>query len=83
MAKNRGIPVIVEGFLGAASEELEPYTHLTHPLVTLRQMKAIASVPGVVGIKEYYGHIPTKEDANLRMAGIFFHNQDIDESSED
>ena len=50
LAQQRGIPVIVEYWLAGPSEELESYYHLAHPLVTLRGLKAIASVPGVVGI---------------------------------
>jgi len=80
LAKARKIPVIVEAFLGASSEEVEPYRYLAHPLVTFRQLKAVAAVDGVVGIKEYYGLVPTKEDANLRMTSLFLQNPAIDES---
>jgi len=45
---------------------------LASPLVTLRGLKAIAELPGVVGIKEYYGLAPEREDPNLRMTGLFF-----------
>ena len=79
LAQKRGIPVIVEYWLGGPSEELESYFHLAHPLVTLRGLKTIASVPGVVGVKEYYGLNPTVEDANLRMTGLFFQNPAISE----
>lgn len=79
MAFSRSIPVIIEGFLGAASEELEPFRYMSYPLVTLRQLKAIVGVNGVVGIKEYYGLIPIKEDPNLRITSLFFRNFDIDE----
>jgi hypothetical protein len=80
LAQKRGIPVIVEYWLGGPSEELESYFHLAHPLVTLRGLKTIASVPGVVGVKEYYGLNPTVEDPNLRMSGLFFHNPAISEA---
>jgi hypothetical protein len=79
LAQKRGIPVIVEYWLGGPSEELETYFHLAHPLVTLRGLKTIASVPGVVGVKEYYGLNPTVEDPNLRMTGLFFRNPVISE----
>ncbi|MCX6880095.1 MAG: hypothetical protein NTW21_40770, partial [Verrucomicrobia bacterium] len=78
-ARRRDIPVIVEYFLGGPSEEVEPLYHLAHPLVTLRGLKTIAAVPGVVGIKEYYGLNPTCEDPNLRMTGLFFKNPAITE----
>ncbi|MDQ1257142.1 MAG: hypothetical protein QG656_1744, partial [Candidatus Hydrogenedentes bacterium] len=79
LAGERGIPVIVEYFLGGPSEEVEPYLHLSHPLATLRGLQQIAKVPHVVGIKEYFGLIPDKEDPNLRMTGLFFHQPDIGE----
>lgn len=79
LAGERNIPVIVEYWLGGATEDLEPYQYIPFPLVTLRGLQAIASVPHVTGIKEYYGLIPTREDANLRMTSIFFHNPQIDE----
>jgi hypothetical protein len=80
LAAQRGIPVTVEGFLGGASEEVEPYTHLSWPLVTLRMLRAIAGVPGVIGVKEYYGLLPDKEDPNLRITGLFLQNPEIEES---
>jgi len=70
----------VEYWLGGPSEELETFYHLAHPLVTLRGLKAIAAVPGVVGIKEYFGLNPTVEDPNLRMTGLFFRNPAISET---
>ena len=79
LALRRGIPVIAECFLGATSEEVEPFLNLAHPLVTLRALKALAAVPGVVGIKEYYGLAPDREDPNLRMTGLFFANPRITE----
>ncbi len=80
LASKRGIPVVGEYFLGGASEELEPFVNLSHPLVTLRGLKALASVPGISGIKEYYGLAPDREDPNLRMTGLFFRNPQIAES---
>ena len=79
LAAERDVPVIVEYFLGATSEEIEPL-NLAHPLVTLRGLKAIANQPGVVGIKEYFGLAPDREDPNLRMTGLFFANPRIREA---
>jgi hypothetical protein len=79
LAQERGMPVLGEYFLGGFSEELEPLTHLASPLTTLRGLKAIAAVPGVSGIKEYYGLAPQKEDPNLRMTALFFSNPEISE----
>ncbi|MGE5222920.1 MAG: hypothetical protein ACM3PY_10800 [Omnitrophica WOR_2 bacterium] len=80
LAKDRGIPVMVETWLGGPCEELEPLLHLSHPLVTMRALKAIASVAGVTGIKEYYGLDPDREDPNLRMAALWMSNPGISES---
>ena len=80
LAAERGIPVLVESFLGAASEEVEPYQYLAHPLVTCRQIAAIAAVPGVSGIKEYYGLVPDKPDPNLSMAGLCFQHPEKSEA---
>ncbi len=80
VAQERGIPVMVEYWLAGPCEELETFRHLAHPLVTLRGLKAIATVPGVVGIKEYYGLNPMVEDPNLRMTALFFKNPAISES---
>lgn len=79
IAKLRGMRAIVEYWLGGPSEELESFHSLAHPLVTLRGLKAIAAVPGVCGIKEYFGLNPTVEDPNLRMTGLFFSNPAISE----
>ena len=78
IAEHRGIPVMIQYFLGGTSEETEPF-FLSHPLVTLRGLKAIAAVPGLVGIKEYYGLGPDRDDPNLRMTRIFFRNAAIGE----
>lgn len=79
LANERGIPVIVEYFLGGPSEEVEPYLHLAHPLATFRGLDEIARLPHVQGIKEYYGLIPDKEDPNLRMTGLFLNHPGITE----
>jgi len=79
IARQRNIPVIVEYFLGSPSQELETIYHFPSPLVTFRGLKAIASVPGVIGIKEYFGLNPTCEDPNLRMTSIFFKKPTITE----
>ena len=79
LAEQRGIEVCAECYLGAPSEEVEPFQYLSFPQVTLRQVKEINAVAGVCGIKEYFGIIPTKFDANLEMTSLFFANQGVDE----
>ena len=81
LAAERDIPCIVEYWLGGPSEEVEPYMNLSYPLVTLRGLQTLASIPNVSGIKEYYGLLPDKEDPNLRMTGLFFSNPDIEEKA--
>lgn len=71
LARKANLPVVVEHFLGAPTEEVEPLQHLCWPLVTWRALKSIAALE-VDGIKEYYGSVPGIEDPNLRMAAIFF-----------
>lgn len=81
LAKQRRIPVIVEGFFGAPTEEVEPLQRLAHPLVPFRELKAIMPLPGVVGIKEYFGLVPDKEDPNLRMTAALLADPDITEEA--
>jgi hypothetical protein len=81
LASQRGIPVVGETFLGGASEELEPYCYLAYPLVTLRGLRTFAAVPGLKGMKEYYGLIPTIDDPNLRMTALFFSNPGVDDET--
>jgi hypothetical protein len=81
LASQRGIPVVGETFLGEASEELEPYRYLAYPLVTLHGLRTFAAVAGLKGMKEYYGLIPTIDDPNLRMTGLFFAHPGIDDET--
>jgi len=78
MAKELKLPVIVEHFLGAPSEEVEPFNHLSFPLVILRALKKIGKLrPN--GIKEYYGIVPSSSDVNLRTTSLYFANPEITE----
>lgn len=81
IAKTKNLPVIVEGWLGVASEELEPFRNLAHPFVTFRQIKKIASVGGVCGIKEYYGLLPQKSDPNLEATSQFLLGTDNEDAA--
>lgn len=66
MASGLGIPVVGEAFFGSATEEIEPLS-FPFPRLTDEQFMAMANVPGVVGVKEYFGVIPGIGDLNLAM----------------
>lgn len=72
LARRHGIPVVVEAFLSASNEEVEPWRHLPVPLVTLRQLRAIEGLDGVRGIKEYFGLQGDPFDVNLLAATAHF-----------
>lgn len=77
LAAKRNMPVIVEGFFTSANEEIEPYINIASPLVTLKQVRAMANVQGAIGIKEYFGIDVSKVDPNLQITSLFFHQPDI------
>lgn len=72
LAAARGVPVIGEVFLSSANEEVEPFHRLPVPLVTVRQLRALEGTHGVIGVKEYYGLVPTPYDVNLNAAAAYF-----------
>ncbi|MHB8581226.1 MAG: hypothetical protein ACYDA4_15390 [Ignavibacteriaceae bacterium] len=80
LAKRKNIPVIAEVWTGCPTEEMEPYTHIPTPLLTLQELRAVYNSGALKGIKEYYGNVPDEEDPNLRMTGIFFHNPKVSDS---
>jgi hypothetical protein len=71
VAADRGIPAVAEYWLGSPSEELEPFTAIPYPLVTLAGLRLLEGVPGLAGIKEYYGLLPDAPDPNLAVTGLF------------
>jgi len=77
LASRYGIPVVVEVFLSCSNEEVEPWNKLPVPCVTLQQLRNVESVPGVVGVKEYYGLIPSPFDVNARAAAAYFRDPHI------
>lgn len=81
-AGSRGLPVWVEWFLGGLSEEVEPLAHLAHPLVIWRGLTKLAQVPGISGLKEYYGLLPERSgDANLAATALFLNEPDLNETA--
>ncbi len=81
LAKTKNIPVIAELWTGCPTEEMEPYTHIPTPMLTLQELRAVYNAGVLKGIKEYYGNVPNEEDPNLRMTGIFFHNPEVSDSA--
>lgn len=79
LACQHGIKVILEGFFGAASEEVEPYCSLAFPLTTWKQTRIMSTLNGVSGVKEYYGLLPLREDPNLRAFAFYFAEPDCPE----
>lgn len=77
-ARERNIPVVVEHFLGGATEEVEPFRHLTWPHALLRSLRTIADI-SPDGLKEYFGCDPSFEDTNLRLAGLFLTHPHLDD----
>lgn len=76
-AAEAGLPVVVEVFLSSSNEEVEPWRHLPVPLVTVRQLREVERIPGVVGIKEYFGLQPHDADVNLAAARIYLRDPAI------
>ena len=81
LARRRGLHVTVEHWLGAGSEEVEPLAHLSHPQLTWRALQRIAALPGVGGIKEYFGLQPDRPDPNLAATALFLAEPDLDEAT--
>jgi hypothetical protein len=72
IAQRYSIPVVIEVFLSSSNEEVEPWTHLPVPLVTLHQLRTVEALPGIVGVKEYFGLQMNRLDVNLRAASHHF-----------
>ena len=67
LAADRGTGVIVELFLSGTGEDLGPVPSYPCPRLVIEQLRSVAELPGVVGIKEYFGtvaeHISVNEQA--------------------
>jgi hypothetical protein len=64
-----GIPVIAEAFWASRNEEIEPLT-IPAPRLADEVYLAVMRVPGIVGIKEYYGLQPLSIDPDLEVLRI-------------
>jgi hypothetical protein len=80
LAKKRSIPVLAEVWTGCPTEEMEPFTHIPTPLLTLQELRVVFNSGELKGIKEYYGNVPDEENPNLKMTGIFFHEPQINDT---
>jgi len=69
---HRGIPAVGEVFMCSANEELQSLQYLAAPRLVGEQIDAIANVPFISGIKEYYGFNPDRYDPSQMMAGLKF-----------
>lgn len=79
LARERGIPALAEYWLGSPTEELEPWTRIACPLVTLRGLRSLATIEELAGVKEYYGLLPDQPDPNLEATALFLAEPDITE----
>jgi hypothetical protein len=68
MCRDLGIPVVAESFFASATEEIEPLS-LPAPRLVDEEYSAFLQVPGVIGIKEYYGLNTTVPDLDLDLLG--------------
>jgi len=66
LAADRGISVIVELFLSGTGEDLGPVPSYPCPRLVIEQLRAAAGLPGVVGVKEYFGTVAEHISVNER-----------------
>lgn len=65
LCKDKNIPVVAETFWSSASEEMQPL-RIPAPRLIDEAYLAVMRVPGVIGIKEYYGIVPDDYDFDLQ-----------------
>jgi hypothetical protein len=66
MAREFGIPVVAETFFASATEEIEPLS-IPAPRLVDEEYAAFMRVPGVVGIKEYFGINAAAPDLDMDL----------------
>jgi hypothetical protein len=69
LAADRGVGVIVEMFLSGTGEDLGPLPSYPCPRLVIEQLRSVADLPGVVGIKEYFGTVAEHISVNERAWG--------------
>jgi hypothetical protein len=75
MCRQRGIPVIGEGYFCAETEEVQALA-IPCPRLVDEQYAAMTAVPGIVGVKEYFGVLPLVPDLNRAMFTARLKNPD-------
>jgi hypothetical protein len=66
MCKDLGIPVVAESFFASSTEEIEPLS-IPAPRLVDEEYNAFVRVPGVVGIKEYFGINTSVSDLDVDL----------------
>lgn len=66
IASALGIPVVAESFFASATEEVEPLS-IPAPRLVDESYQAFMRVPGIVGIKEYFGVNTDSPDFDLDL----------------
>jgi hypothetical protein len=66
ISRDLGIPVVAEGLFSSTPQELEPLS-IPMPRLIDEQYLAFMGVPGIVGIKEYFGINVPAHDLNLDL----------------
>jgi hypothetical protein len=79
LARDLGLPVIVEHVFGSATEELGAYIHIPSPQVLLRALRTILRLP-LTGIKEYYGLLPDRHDPTLELTGLVLNHPELSDA---
>jgi hypothetical protein len=73
ICRELGLPVVAESFFAAANEEVEPLS-IPAPRLVDETYLAFMRVPGVVGIKEYYGINTNVPDLDQDILQARLHN---------
>jgi hypothetical protein len=73
LAADRGTGVVVELFLSGTGEDLGPLPSYPCPRLVIEQLRSVAELPGLVGIKEYFGTVAEHISVNERAWREFLH----------
>jgi hypothetical protein len=76
LAADRGIEIVVELFLSGAGEDLGPVAAFPCPRLVYEQLRSVAALPAVTGVKEYFGTVAEHISVNDRMLEAFLRSPD-------